>query len=790
MAKLRFDLRCVWRSVRARPAATLAASVVLSLGIGFTAAMFALTDPFLLKPLPYRDPNGLVMISLRHVWGESAQSGQPSAGAPTLAEWRARRELFDAVAAYRLNAPSRYRSGDRTVALSVAEVTENFFDVLGLTDVQLAEWKAGAVTGEHRLALTADAIDRLFAGDGTAAAGLQGGERPAWVTVLLARSFVFPRAHARGQVDALRAVRADTLVEIQSSPSGTAVASRSFTVLARLRAGVTVDAARIALTADLADRRWDVAIEPLPRHMTGRVRLIAVGALAAAALILCVCIGNVANLLVVQRSSRLAEFATREALGASSADLIRLGFIETLLLAAGGVFGGLIGARIFLAASASLLPPEYAALGDPAITTRVVAVAGGLGLLVALLGFVPPPCRHLVDLHGHTTTEDRRVRWSRMAVVAGQSAMTMVLIGGAALLVRSHINLVSQEVGLSGDTLVVSASYPADRNGAALQADIEQTLDKVRLIPGVVTAAAVYGGMVDPSRTFTLVQVLGRYAPAYVRPVTGSYFDAVGTPLLTGRGFGPADTSQPVVIVNESFARRHWTTATAVGRVIGTESSEIIGVVRDSFDIALDAAPEPTIFRLLDNPGADCIGYCEGRLHYVLKAAAGTPIPSARVGREIRIVNADAILMPASTVAQRLTSSIADRSFATLLLVFFSVVSLTVCSAGLAGVVGATVARRTREIAIRKVFGASPRFVLQAVLRDTGIAAASGMILGLLASRAASTTLEHLLYEVRAGDWPTLGAAAVLMLAIALLTALVPAERAMRLNPADALRKD
>jgi predicted permease len=767
----------------------LAATVVLSLGIGFTAATFALTDPFLLKPLPYRDPDALAMISLR-LWGESAQPSQSSVGAPTLAEWRARRELFDDVAAYRLNAPSRYRSGDRTVALSVAEVTENFFDVLGLTDVQLAEWKGGAVTGEHRLALTADAIDRVFAGDGTAAAGLKGAERPAPGTVLLPRSFVFPRAHARGQVDALRAVRADTLVEIQSSPSGTAVASRSFTVLTRLRAGVTVDAARKTLTADLAARRWDIAIEPLSSHLTGRLRLIAVGALAAAALILCVCIGNVANLLVVQRSSQLSEFATRQALGASSADLIRLAFLETLLLAAGGVFGGLIGARVFLAASASLLPAEYVALGDPAISARVVVAAGGLGLVVALLGLVRPTCRQRIDLHGHNTTEDRRVRWSRMAVIAAQSAMTMVLIGGAALLVRSHINLVSQEVGLSGDTLVVSASYPADRNGSALQADIEQTLDKVRLIPGVVTAAAVYGGMVDPSRTVTLVRVLGRYVPAYVRPITATYFEAVGTPLLTGRGFAPTDTSRSAVIVNESFARRHWTTASAVGQVIGTESSEIIGVVRDSFDIALDAPPEPTIFRLLNNPGADCIGYCEGRVHYVFKAGAGTPIRSARVASDIQAVNADAILMPASTVAQRLTSSIADRSFATLLLVFFSVVSLTVCAAGLAGVVGATVARRTREIAIRKVFGASPRLVLQEVLRDTGIAAASGMILGLLASRAASTTLEHLLYGVRAGDWPTLGAAAVLMLAIALLTALVPAGRAMVLNPADALRRD
>ena len=466
MDKLRGDLVQTYRAVRARPSATTATVLVVGLGIGLTSAMFALADPFLLRPLPYTHPHELVVIHLDVEFGVDEAVGEPDI--PSFAEWQARDDLFQGAGAYRVGRALRLRTPDGAVGLETMEVSANLFRVLGVPATDVGSPVGQAESG-RALALTAASHERLFSGRGVVGtAFLEGNGASVRVTSILPREFLFPRASVN-PLDALLLVEVAALADVRRL-DGT-MESRPYTVIARLRGGVTPEAAQAALTSALRDpRAITIRLQSLTPFMRRDTQPLAVGALLAGILILLVCAANLGNLLLARGAYRTREFATREAIGATRRDLARLILVELAVVTAAGIPSGLALAHAALAFTGSVIPAEYAALGTPTVTARVIAFACVMGGTVMTFGILPAWAawraapRMLVG--AASVSETRAVRALRMFMAAAQCAIALILLSGAALLFRSYINLTSQETGFARSVVVASVSYPPAHLGS------------------------------------------------------------------------------------------------------------------------------------------------------------------------------------------------------------------------------------------------------------------------------------------------------------------------------------
>ena len=781
MDKLRFDVIYALRTLRGSPGAAAATIFVLGVGIGLTSAMFALTDPFLFRDLPFARPEELVTIDLR------LQPFGGKAVVPTLHDWRARTDLFQSVGAYRPAADLRVRANGRTVSLSAAEVTGNFLGVLGVASPDSPAGPTGA--GGDVAVAVASGLPWMSGDANLLGVGLErhGGGVVRIVSVL-PRTFLFPRARST-QVDALVFARPSDLAEIEERVDGS-FSARSWTAIARLRDGVSASAAQEALRVSLSGgQALTVDVRSLTSSMRAGVTRLALGAMAAGALVLLICAANLGTLLLARTAFRARELATREAIGARRRDLVRLILVELATTTAGGIAVGLAMACIALAMARAVMPGEYTALGEPVLTSRVVAFAMLSALVVTIVGALPTWLAWRITRHGLAGTpailETRTGRKLRVVTAAVQSAIAVILLCGAALLLRSYSNLAFQDTGFASDVVVVSASYPSGQVGAALQADIDRTVERLRRTPGVVAVGAATGPMVDELRTLQIVRASGRPGPVERKHVSAGYFQAVGTPLVQGRSLVEDDRLSGA-LVNESFAKRHWPGGDAVGQqvVLGARPATIVGVVRDTFDVALDRPPEPMVFTLLHEPPFAF------RINYAVRLARSGESVTAALTGQIAEINHDAVILQATSLRSRLTATIKDRTFATLVLTFFAVAGLGVCMFGLIGIVSFVVARRTREIAIRMALGATPSRIRSLVLREALGASVVGGIAGLVASRWLARTLESLLYGVTPGDVSATLVAIFAMLLVVGLASASPLRRAVHLSPSVAMRID
>jgi len=363
--------------------------------------------------------------------------------------------------------------------------------------------------------------------------------------------------------------------------------------------------------------------------------------------------------------------------------------------------------------------------------------------------------------------------------------VAVVLVIGAVLLMRSYLNLVGQDPGFDTATIVVSVSVPAGTGEAALQETIATTVDELRRLPGVRQAAASLGQMLDGIQNGLNLTVQGRGAFANLKEVTPGFFDAAGLAIVEGRVLRHDDRDSAGIVVNRTFARTHWPDGSAVGKTVGlsTRQVPIVGVVNDAFDAALDAAPRPTAFTYLHDPRS-----ASGGLSFLIRSDGSSDALREPVRRALTSVNPKMAIREYSTVGARLSNSVRDRSFATLMLTLFAVASLSVAVAGIISVVMFTVAGRTREIAIRMAIGAQGHQIRWLVLREVCWAAIAGVVAGGLATRWLSGAMTSLVYGVEAESWVATvvtAAGTVLLMAIA---STVPARRALRLQPTVALK--
>ena len=794
MDRLTLDTRAAWRSIGTQRGATGAIIVVLTLGVGLVTTMFALADPFVAKPLPYPSPRQLVFISATPLDEHGNPTLRPSfmwsdrqGVLPTVREWKARRDLFQDLAFFDTSTlvVVRLHPSDRTIALRGFEVSPGTLRMLGQR-----EEPCRATAPSRCVMLMASTVEREFSGRDD----LSGRWLPTptgssvHVTGILGRTFVFPVPYDAGSA-----------VFLAPEEEGDQRPVSSARVLARVQPGVSMAHLQSALLATASDpRRWTVRVESLENALTKYTRAVAWGALAAGLLILLVCTGNVANLLFSRGMYRGTEFATRTALGASKRDLARLLLLELIFVTILAVGAGIGLAAAILTGLRNLIPSQYTLLGEAALTIRVGLFAAVVGLVVvvlsAMLAWLALRTQSVAGFGGESLRGVGTGRALRCFIIMAQCSVAMILVTGAALLGRSYMNLFGQDTGFSGSAVAVTASYPRTLFGEPLAGQIQATIEALKRLPGIERVGAsvshVQSGLA--AGRFKAggppMFVDGRPFEVFPQSVTDGFFEAAGTPVLSGRTLTAADAGQPYVVINESFARQAWPNRPALGGGVqsGNVLTTVIGVVKDTFERSLDSRPVPTMY-WLRVPGQ--AGNFEWAVSYVVRPTDPARDMASLAARVIS-ANTEAVITNTSSIQERLAGSVAERVFATLMVSLFASAAVAICTAGLVGVVAFITARRTREIAIRIAIGAQPTHVFALVAGETLAAATMGILLGLVGARFGSIILQRLTYEVALNTWVTGMPAGLAMLLLASITLAVAARRALRLPVVAALRME
>ncbi|HEY6157418.1 MAG TPA: ABC transporter permease [Gemmatimonadales bacterium] len=784
------DVRYAFRTLARNPGFTAVAVLTLALGIGASTAVFSVVEGVLLRSLPFPGAERLVDVKSRH----------GTASFQEYDAWRSAPGVFDDAGAAVFEDPVlKVDRGAERVGTWV--VTANFLPLLGVRPLLgRAFFSEEDLPGAARVAaLSYDFWQSRFGGDPHVLGRALTLDTASYTIVgVLPPNLTNPAGFKhRGDADVWLA-----LGSFRSRPAAVQWLSRpGFWVIGRLRPGVTsaqaersLDATTRGLTSEAGRAAF---VTPLHEYLVVRVRTALLVILAAAGLLVLVACANVATLLLCRAVSREHEVALRVALGASRPRLLRQVLTESVLLALGGGALGILVAVWALPGLIRLAGPELPAIADIGVNVRVLvaalvaSVAAGLaaGLAPALRAARQAPGKGLRAASGAAEGHAWRHRSSDALIVA-QVALTMVLLSGAGILMRSFMRLVRSDPGFESGRVVTAeltlsgARYAA---GQARLAYVQQALERVRALPGATTAAAASGmplagyaiGSVDlPGRA----DAPGR-PPAWISGVTADYFRALGIPLKRGQLFGDVGES-PGVVIDEAAARAYFSGEDPLGRAItfyGSRTRTIIGVVGNTRQESLEAPPPPHIYQpLAADPAAH------------LKILARTSGDPARLVTSLRAaVQGVDRTVPLDRVAPLdalMAAALARHRFYTSLLGIFAVTALALAATGAYGIAAYAVTRRTQEIGVRVALGASRGAVLELILSHGLALAAIGLTLGVPAALAVTRALSAFLFEIGPRDPVALASVAVVLFVTVLVASYVPARRATRVDPMVALR--
>jgi putative ABC transport system permease protein len=805
------DVRYAVRSLRKSPAYSLVAVATLAIGIGAGTAVFSVVGAVLVRPLPYRTPNDLVRIfetnPLRR-WTRNI------AAPANYADWRNRNQSFTDIAAYEQFNLNGSGAGDLFLTgygepqgVKGLGVSGNLFQVLGAapllgrTFVEEEQWE-----GRSRVVILSYALWQSAFGGDPAIVGktitLSG--RGYDVVGVMPRTFFFPG----------RDVQLWTPFGYTPQLVTTSRRPHWLGVIARRRPHVSFEQACEDMTTIAAhleqeypdtNTKMGVALESLHDSYASGPRtalLMLSGAVGLLFLIVC---ANIANLQLGRGVSRMRELAIRRALGAGRARILRQLLTESLVLSA---VGGALG--LGLAALVKIALTEYAAAALPLfavvqIDRTVLFFALGLSVVAPVIfGIVPALSTSRggqVTERGESTT--RQTRWLRNLLVTGEVALSIVLVVGAVLLLRSLDRLRDVDPGFTKEhavtfTMTLPSARYAD-NAARFRTFVEIER-RLREQPGV---QAVGASSAIALRGYTWTgdsTVEGRAATDYERDTrhmstTPSYFSTMGIRLLAGRPFGADDTRDkpPVTIVNESLARRFFgglSTADVVGKRVSFGRPQdnapwvtIVGVVADERQDGLDRPAEPTeyssIGQRMQNP-----------LTFVIRTTVAPEAAFAGARAQVAAVDKDLALTQTATLEEVVNRSLAEAKFRTTLLTLFAGIALMLAALGIYGVLAYFVSQRSRELGIRLALGARPAELFRMVIGQGMRPVAIGAALGLAGAVAVTTLLQSLLFGVTPVDPVAYGAAAAVLAAIAAAACAIPALRATRVDPLTALRDE
>ena len=807
MSALLQDLRNALRHLRSRPGFAAVVVLTLSMGIGLNAAVFTAVDAALLRSLPYAEPDRLVQV--RQVSESHDRPGFELAW-PTFRDLQDDTSLLAAVGGYFRSAVT-WQDGSERSQLLALQVTANFFDVLGVRPQLGRTFLPGEdVFGGPRAVMLTDAFWRTQMGGDPGVLGrtLTLDDRRYTIVGVLPPSFPFaPGAGAR----VLLAVQPHDDFEQRRNLNW-------LNTVARLRDGSTVPQTQRRLSAfasalrerfPAAQQGLTLEVVPLRDVLVGKVEPVLVLLFACVSLVLLVACANVANLLLARARSREQEMAIRAALGAGRGRILRQLLTESLLLATAGGLLGLLAARLSLPLLLAGIPGREQAgmpfLEHLDVDSRVLAYGAALILLTtALFGLMPALRASRPDLHDALKDPDGQLRTGELrhglrgALVAVEVALAVMLLGSAGLMGKSLLRVLSTDPGFRpegalGVTVVLPAAMvEKDEVAIALNA---RMLDAVVAVPGLTAVTRVNAlpgtGNGGTMRFLRKDQPppTGPQPEATVRTVEASYFRVLGIPLLGGRGFGPEDTqhSVPVAIVNRALQRQVFPGEDAVGkRIQPTYAPQapmltIVGVVGDQTFGALDEAAPPILyFPDTQSPG--------NPVSFVLRASRSGV--GTEVRRALQAAVPEATVLPVRSLTELLDQapSMFLRRYPVFLLGVFAAFALLLAAVGIFGVVSYAVVQRTREFGIRMAVGAARRDIIRLVLRRNLPPVLAGAAAGVLGSVALAIVFRGLLFGVAASDPAVLAAVVLVLAVVAVASALLPALRAARVDPATALR--
>jgi predicted permease len=804
------DARHMARGLRKSPGFTIAVVLTLALGIGGNTAIFSVVDQLLLRPLPYPDGDKLMMVHEtidRAFGGGAAPATGPtraSASPANWLDWQRDSKTFQTLAAWRTTAWTLTGVGEPS-RLNVQLVSSEFFPLLAVRPllgrtISAADDRPDAprvVVLSHRL------WQGRFGGD-PAIAGrmIQLNDRPAEIIGVMPPGFRFidpdNDVWSAYQLDRNRAWRETD--------------GRFIDVVGRLRPEATLAAAgaemagiaqRLAATHAF-NKHTSVMLVPLREELTGKVQRSLVVLYGAVGVLLSIACFNVANLLLARAASRRREIAIRTSLGAGHSAIVRQQLVESLLLAVGGGVLGIVLATWSLKALVAFAPADLLRAPDLSVDIRVLLYTLGLSMLTGLIvGIVPAllvtrqSTLAAMRAGGQTLTHAPRIR---QILLVCQVALTVVLLCGAGLLVRTLVALERTSAGfdkhdvLTMDVVLPSTRYAPERRVAFYR----QAIDALRALPGVESAAAANSLMVVGSprggtafhRRGTPELPLMELPAALIRVVTPGYFQTLRIPMLSGREFTDADAANPApgFIVNEAFAKAYLSDIDPLNAVITVWMQDenpyarIIGVVGNVNEGSLRDDPKPTIYyshRQLNETGMTLVARAERP-----RAVAGLAVDA------IRRLDPNLAVTRVRTFEDALAESVARERLNALVSGAFAVSGLLLASLGLYGLLAFIVTERTREIGIRIALGAQKGRVTRSVIGGGLSLVAVGAVIGLGGSLLMLRSLRALLFGVSANDPSTYASVLVLLGAIAVIASYLPARWAARVEPLVALRQE
>jgi putative ABC transport system permease protein len=802
------DLYYGFRGLRRTPGLAIAAVMTLALGIGANTAMFSVINAVLLRPLPFHDPDRLVIVSE----GDRQGSSQRVPVAPAnFIDLRDQNQDFDRVAASMPWVFIMTGQGDPE-RIDGARASADLFPALGVTPIIGREFSVtDDQPGGERVVIVSHGLwQRRFGGDpGIVGKSLTLNGQSHTVIGIMPADFLF------------LAKQFDLWVPFAFAPQE--ASNRGFpyiTVVARLKRGVAVSQAQAEMDtiAGRLEQEYPKTnsgkafkLVSLREHMVGNVRPALLILLAVVALVLLIACINVANLLLARASAREREFSIRSALGASRLRIIRQLFTESLLL---GLIGGAIG--VFLAFLGSgllsaLIPSNLPRVSEVEIDGQVLGYTFIVSLLTALIfGLAPALHGSKPDLNvalkegSRGSTGGASGRRLRSLLVVSEVALALVLLIGAGLMTRSFLLLQSTDMGFNPrNVLTMRVSLPRPKYPKLSQqaAFYQDVINRFKELPGVEAAAAVSSVPIGGSNVSMAFDIEGRAADpgkmnqAFYRAVSSDYFRAMGIQLKKGRSFTDRDTegAPPVALINEAMARLFWPDEDPLGKRIRIDfppdlanygppvSREIVGVVGDVKHASLEGNTEPEMY-------ASCLQNPLLFMTLIVRAARDPKDLASAARGEVWALDKDQPVARVMTMEQVLEESVAQPRFRTLLMMSFAVLALVLAAMGIHGVLAYVVVQRTREMGIRMALGAKSTDVLWLVIRYGLKLTLVGVVIGLAAAFALTRFLASLLYSVSAIDAATFLVAPLLIVLVALLSVYAPARKAMKVDPMLALR--
>ena len=817
---LRSDLQHAVRLAVKTPLITALTILALALGIGANSAIFAVIDSVLLKPLPYTQSERLV-----NVWSDASRQGRPrnTISPANFRDFQQSNKTLDGLEAYfSFVTPFRVAiDGPSEIAVSVF-VTPGLFDLLGRKPMLGSPLPDDE--SQQALLLSHGYWQRRFGGDpAVIGRSIQIGPTAATIVGVMPEDFTFPYGSMLGPSGFTRSTTIDMWSQITFAGPGAASnrmlnaqgqlvrGTHWFGAIGRMKPGVSVDDVQADLSVVArqleqaypdSNAGWGATVVPVLDQTVGTIRGPLLVLLAGVAFVLVIAGVNVANLVLARSIARQKELATRVALGAGRARMIQQALTEGLLLAVVGGIAGLVLARWGVSVLVSLAPPDLPRVQEVAPDMRMLLMTVAVSVVTGILvGLLPAVTASRVAPHAALQENSRCNvggafrRRARSALVVAEVALAVTLTIGAGLLLRSFTSLISVDPGFNASNMLTWQMNIPSRIRTQDERDVfyREFLTRMKALPGVVSIGGTSRLPLGSTGLTSAITVDGSGTPVAEWPEVqfrrslGDYFQTMGIPLIKGRFFNDGDnaTSPPVCIINRALALKMFGREDPIGRGIRNSQTApawtIVGLVGDVKHGALDEELQPEMY----------VSATQGTL--------GSPFIAMRTSgdasRMVDLVRAEAraidrdlpiyTIQPMETVK---ADSVAQRRFVLVLVGLFGVLALTLAAIGVYGVMSLLVSERTQEVGVRLALGAHPSDVLRMLVGQAMRLTLLGVAIGIGLSLALMPLIGNQLYAVQPRDPLTLTGVPMALIAVAMLAALIPARKAMRVDPVQALR--